>query len=463
MSKTLSYFHQITQYPRPSKQEAKIRNFLISWADQKWLESLVDKTGNLVVYVPSKNSDSRETVILQAHMDMVCVKTPESTHDFLNDPIETYEKDGWLYARGTTLGADNGIGLALAMAAVDFESHPALELVFTIDEEAGMSGIEGLDFSLLSGKKVINLDSEDEDEITISSAGGIGVIATKKLEYTKNTGIQKYTLKITGMQGGHSGVEIHKNRGNAIVALLEFITTCPTIETLYDIKWGVACNVIPSKAEAIVTVADIADFTTQIELFLEDMKKRFDCPGISYALLQNNDQISPILDGKKLAQDIHIIKTGVYAMSQKIPDLVETSMNLGTIKIENGVLEIVYLARSSVNADLYKVFDETKAHFLAQEYEVAHDRGYLGWQDDPDSLLLQVVREETEKVIGKPPKVVAIHAGLECGAMVSGLGEWVNALSIGPNVREVHSVNEHVEIASIEKMERVLEGILGRL
>lgn len=167
---------------------------------------------------------------------MVCVKTPESTHDFLNDPIETYEEGGFLRARGTTLGADNGIGLALAMASVDFASHPALELVFTIDEEAGMTGVEGLDFSLLSGKKIINLDSEDEDEITISSAGGIGVIATKSLDYCVGENIQKYTLKISGMQGGHSGVEIHKNRGNAIVALLEFISNCSNISAIYDIR-----------------------------------------------------------------------------------------------------------------------------------------------------------------------------------------------------------------------------------
>lgn len=155
MSKTLEYFHQITQYPRPSKQEEKVRAFLISWAKQKWLEFIVDTVGNLIIYVPANDPVSTETIILQAHMDMVCVKTPDSTHNFLNDPIETYEEGGFLRARGTTLGADNGIGLAMAMAAVDFPSHPALELVFTIDEEAGMTGVENLDFSLLSGKKVI--------------------------------------------------------------------------------------------------------------------------------------------------------------------------------------------------------------------------------------------------------------------------------------------------------------------
>lgn len=236
MSRTLRYFKEITQYPRPSKQEEKIRDFLVSWAQKREYRYQVDQIGNLIVYVPAKNSNSKEIIILQSHMDMVCVKTPESTHNFLTDSIQTYEKNGFLHAHSTTLGADNGIGIALSMVACDFESHPALELVFTIDEEEGMSGIENLDFSLLSGKKVINLDSESEDEICISSAGGMGIIPRKKLEYSLNTNTQKYKLSISGMQGGHSGVEIHKNRGNTIIVLLNFIARYASIEDIYGIE-----------------------------------------------------------------------------------------------------------------------------------------------------------------------------------------------------------------------------------
>ena len=256
MSKTLQYFKEITKYPRPSKHEEQIREFLISWSQERRHHHAVDGIGNLVVYVDAKNSTVTTPVILQAHMDMVCVKTPESTHDFSVDPIEIYEQDGYLHARDTTLGADNGIGVALAMAASEFASHPPLELAFTVDEEAGMSGVEGLDFSLLSGRDVINLDMETDDEICISSAGGIGVIATKRLEYVEQTDALRYTLTISGMQGGHSGCEIHQNRGNALAAILEFVSRCDAVTAVYDIRGGVACNVIPSKAEAVIGIVD---------------------------------------------------------------------------------------------------------------------------------------------------------------------------------------------------------------
>lgn len=464
MPKTLEYFREISRYPRPSKQEEKIRNFLISWATSNSYPHKTDKIGNLIVYVDARNTNSQETVILQSHMDMVCVKTPESNHDFLSEGIQIYEDQGFLRARNTSLWADNGIGMALSMAACEFESHPRLELVFTMDEEAGMTGVENLDYSLLSGKKVINLDSEDEDEICISSAGGIGIMALKRLDFlSQEKKIEKYKLSISGMQGGHSGCEIHQNRWNAIHVALEFVSRYPGITAIYDIKWGYACNVIPSESEVIIWVVNVHDCKAQLELYREEVKRLHDCPGLSFEITECSDDLVPIANGNEVAKDILQVKSGIYAISTAIPDLVETSMNLWIISVDNGILHLTYLARSSVNADLSKVFNETKSYFHEKWYEVENDRGYLGWQGNPNSTLVEIAKGEIRKVLGRDPKVVAVHAGLECGAMVSGLGSWVNAISIGPNVSNVHSVEEKIETASIERTEKILEWILAKL
>lgn len=463
MSQTLEYFKEITKYPRPSKKEEKIRKFLIEFFSSKWYEYTVDATGNLIVYVPAKNTTSEETIILQAHMDMVCVKTPESTHDFLRDAIDYYEKDGYLYAKDTTLWADNGIGIALAMSAIDFEKHPKMELVFTIDEEDGMTGVEGLDFSLLSWTKILNLDSEDEDEICISSAGGIGVLGSKKIEYIQGK-LSKYTVEISGMKGGHSGVEIDKKRGNAIVSLLQFLSQYNENIELYDIFSGVASNVIPSKVKAVLWMENIKNFESELQNFLQTIKAEFDCPDISYLITQNNEEKLAIKNGVEIFKTLSKIQDGVYSMSEKIPGLVQTSMNLWILKIEEGILKNTYLARSSKNEELKNLFENTKDYLEKNGFEVGFDRGYPGWQDAPDSELLQIAKNEFEKVLGKTPKVTAIHAWLECGALVSGLKKsWVNAISIGPNCDFVHSIKERVEISSVEKLERILKGILEQL
>lgn len=463
MSQTLEYFKQITAYPRPSKKEEKIRNFLISFFSWKWYEYQVDAVWNLIVYVPAKNTQSWETIILQAHMDMVCVKTPESNHDFLSDAIAWYEKDGYLYAKDTTLGADNGIGIALAMSAVDFEKHPNMELVFTIDEEDGMTGVAGLDFSLLSGTKILNLDSEDEDEICISSAGWIWVLGSKKLEYIPGK-LPQYTLDIFGMKWGHSGVEIDKKRGNAIKILLDFLTQYSGNYEIADLISWVASNVIPSKIKVVMGIENITDFENKLQDFLQNIKTQFDCPEMSYKITQNHEEKSIIKEGIEIVKILSKVQDGIYSMSEKIDWLVQTSMNLWILKIENWVLKNTYLARSSNNEELKNLFEDTKKYLEENGFEIDFDRGYPGWQDDPDSELLSIVKESFEKVLGETPKVMAIHAWLECGALVSWLNKkWVNAISIWPNCDFVHSVKERVEIASIEKLERILKQILSQL
>ncbi|MDD5770396.1 MAG: beta-Ala-His dipeptidase [Candidatus Gracilibacteria bacterium] len=463
MSKTLQYFKEITKYPRPSKKEEKIRDFLVNFFSKKGYKYIVDKTGNLIVYIPAKNSFSKETIILQSHMDMVCVKDEKSNHDFLKDSLKILEEDGFLKAKNTTLGADNGIGIALIMSAIDFEKYPNLEIIFTIDEEAGMSGILGLDFSLLNGTKIINLDFEDEDQICISSAGGVGISGNKELELEVGK-LQKYELEIFGMKGGHSGVEIDKNRGNAILIFLDFISKYNGNIEIYKLNSGFAQNVIPSKINVILGIENIDKFRLELEKYIENTKNIYDCPEIGFSINENNENILKIKDGLNILIDLLKIKDGVYKISEKIPDLVQTSINLGILKIENNILKNIYLARSSNNEELTELVENIKKYLQEKGFEINFDKGYFGWQDDPNSQLLNIAKIEFEKELGKSPKVVAVHAGLECGILVSGLNKpGVNAISIGPNIFGAHSTKERVEIASIKKLENILERILEKL
>lgn len=463
MSQTLKYFKEITAYTRPSKQEEKIRAFLLDFFSEKWFEYKVDKVGNLIVYVPAKNSESKETVILQAHMDMVCVKTADSNHDFSNDAIQTYEKDWYMYALNTTLWADNGIWIAYAMTALDFPIHPKMELVFTIDEEAGMSGILWLDFSLLSGTKIINLDSEDEDEICISSAWWSVFTCTKEMNFS-TWKYPKYSLDLFGMKWWHSGVEIHKNRWNAIVVFSDFLNKYKWDLEICDIKSGVASNVIPGKLNFILGISDLEDFKKEFTEYLEETKNIFDCPEISFKLTENNENNDIIENWIETLKELAQIKDWVYSMSEKIDNLVQTSMNFWIIKTLDNKLEITYMARSSDNQDLSQLVEKTSNFLKSKWFEISASRRTPGWQDNPNSLLVKIAKEEWEKALGKAPHIRAIHAWLECWALVAWLNNSnVNAISIGPNIEFVHSTEERVDLESVKKVEKILEWILARI
>ncbi|MDP2104026.1 MAG: beta-Ala-His dipeptidase [Candidatus Gracilibacteria bacterium] len=462
MSQALSYFRHITTIPRLSKKEEKIRAFLVDWACDKGYAYVIDTVGNLVISVPKAGTASDEPVILQAHMDMVYVQTPDSTIDFETDPLDIYEEDGYLQARGTSLGADNGIGVALAMSASAYLNHPPLELVFTIDEEAGMSGVLGLDFSLLHGKRVINLDNENDQEICISSAGGIGINLEKQLDF-EETGAPLSALSIYGMKGGHSGVEIGENHGNAVEVLLGFFQKTSTVLGVVDIQAGTASNVIPSRVDTIIVISDEIQFRQELSEYLSYIRTQFDCPDITFDIEKVQENRRVITDAQALFRHIHAIPVGVMKMSEKITGLVQTSISLGQISIKGGRLKITYLARSSKNNELSELVESVEEHFRTLGFSVERDRGYPGWQEDPNGALIKIIGEEITRVTGNPPNIIALHAGLECGALVSGLGTGATAVSVGPVMYDIHSVNERLEIASVERMEHILEGVLRRL
>lgn len=464
MNKVIEYFLEISKIPRKSKNEWKIREYLKVWFENKWYNTKVDTIGNLFVYIPSTNGNSNKAVILQAHMDMVCVKTQQSNHDFDFDEIKVIEQNWFLKAKDTTLGADNWIGLALCMSSIDFPSHPPLELVFTVDEEDGMSGVLGMDFSYLSGDKLINLDMEEQDFICISSAWWIWIDVTKK--FIRSPIIQWnniYKISIFGLKWWHSWVEIHKNRWNAIKIMLDFLSTSDQFIWLYNIEAGYASNVIPSKITIEISISDLDIFQKKLNSYLDEISNKIDCDWIDYKLEIIHDELWEIQDWKSIIKNLNKIQDWVYFMSEKIPDLVQTSMNLWMIFIDWNNLKLKYLLRSSDNNQLKEITEQTKQYFISNGFIVDLNRWYLWWQDDPNSHLLQVAVRSLEKVLGHKPSPIAVHAGLECWSLVAGLWGHLNAISIWPNMYDVHSVDERVEIQSVENIYLALKLILQEL
>ncbi len=456
----LDYFQQINNIPRSSGNEEWIKNFLISWAIEKKLDYKTDKKWNLVIYVPAtKGRENEEVLILQSHMDMVCVKRETSKHDFTKDPIEVLEKWGWYYAQNTTLGADNGIGMAMMMMTVDFKSHPKLELLFTVEEEIGLNGVLDLDITMLSGKKIINLDTEDEWEICISSAGwaSIDIQWTYKLEHPT---LDQYKININWMKWWHSGIDIDKNRWNALYLIAEFLATVDLNYELVSIQWWIADNVIPSEANFVVWLDYAWLFKSKLNDFIEDYKRKYNCPDLNFEIeeTENRKPISPFY----VIQPIKFIPVWIHSMSEQIDWLVQTSVNLGKLEVGNGKIEGVYLPRSSVESELKKLIKEIELCYKRYNISTKVSGRYPWWQDSPDSELVKLVAPIMKKQLKKNPKILAYHAWLECGALVEKLWEQVHAISIWPTIKGAHSVEEKCKVASVKKYEKILKEILKK-
>ncbi|EKE26057.1 MAG: aminoacyl-histidine dipeptidase [uncultured bacterium (gcode 4)] len=463
MSKTIENFKEISKYPRQSWKEWKIRDFLVSWALSKWLEYKIDKVWNLIVYVEATaDKILSKTVILQSHMDMVCVKTENSSHDFDSDPIEIIEENWFLRAKDTSLWADNWVWIALSMSSVEFESHPPLELIFTVDEEMWMSWALWLDCNLLSWKRIINLDSENENEICISSAWWARLEISKKLDY-KVSKFPQYKIDIKWMKWWHSWVEIDKNHWNAVEIFMEFFKTYGFSYEIGLIKSWTASNVITSQIEAVIWIPNIDIFKSLFKTYLETVKQKYDCSDISFNILKEESNLKVIEDVDLLIESILNVKVWVYKMSNKIPDLVETSANLWILKIDDSWLRLNYSLRSSVNADLKVLIEKFKKIFEDLNYLVEIKEPYPGWQDDPEWELVTLASEEIRNVIWMKPEIIAVHAWLECWAIVAWLWIWAHAISIWANLFDIHSIKEKASVASIENMEKILENILKKI
>ena len=476
-----SIFHEITQVPRPSKREGKIIEWLKAFAVKHNLEHTVDEAGNIIMRKPATSGyEDKPGVILQAHMDMVCEKNNDTVHDFDNDPIHTYIDGDFIKAQGTTLGADNGIGMALMLAAIisDTLKHPALECLFTVDEETGLTGAFRLQDGCLQGKQLINLDSEDDGQVFIGCAGGIDTLA--KMHYEPIPSVegearmQLYSLriKVSGLMGGHSGDDINKGRGNANKILVRFLYQVMKSMDMHVAKLdgGNLRNAISREAEAVITIPiwckeDIRvmlnHYIATIEQEIGDVEKDFT---MSLETTETPDFYIPQEDSERLIQALYACPHGMMAMSKTMPGLVETSTNLASVKMkedEKGAyIEVNTSQRSSIESKKHDIKQMVECALALACDEVTHGDGYPGWAPNPQSPLLETTKKAYSSLFGDEPKVLAIHAGLECGLFLEKY-PYLDMVSIGPQMFGVHSPQERLSITSTGKcwewLKRVLE------
>ncbi len=455
-------FHSLTQIPRPSKKETQVIAFVKKFGEDLGLETIVDEVGNIIIRKPATAGyEDRKTVILQSHLDMVPQKNEGTAHDFEKDPIETIIDDGWVKANGTTLGADNGIGAAAAMAvleATDLE-HGPIEALFTIDEETGMTGANELKPGMLKGDILLNMDSEDEGELYIGCAGGIdttGEISIKPQKTPANT--KGYKISVKGLKGGHSGLDIHLGRGNAnkIINGLMLMAAEKFGLRVSSVDGGSLRNAIPREAFAQVVVpeAKAVLFEQFVEAFAKIAQEEFAeaDPGLSITV-EAGEAPEKIFDKKSQQAMLDAVAkcpNGVIAMSKDMEGVVETSSNLAIVKSEDKKLTMASLQRSSVDKDKTKLSEQISQTFKDAGAEASTSGDYPGWKPNVKSPILQTMKDVYQQKYGKVPEVKVIHAGLECGILGATYPNW-DMISFGPTIRNPHSPDEKVEIETVGK------------
>jgi dipeptidase D len=457
----LTCFEQVSAIPRGTKNEAGIRAWLQEWAHERRLLTKVDATGNLVIQVPaSQGYEDRPTLILQGHLDMVCQKTPDSRHDFTRDPIRLIREGDWLVADKTTLGADNGIAIALMMALVDDDTilHPALELLMTVEEEVGVTGADQIDPALLTGKTLINLDSEEEGVITIGCAGGGGLHITLPVSWEARSPTEAtFELRIAGLMGGHSAEDINKHRGNAnklIARVLDYIQGRVPIR-LASLKGGTARNAIPREAGALFTcpldgVAACQEQFAQIQQTILDEHLHTE-PGLYLNLTQKNIENLYALSRSETLTAIRLLISlpqGVSAMSAEIPGLIETSSNIGIVELQEIGLLIVSHQRSSLISRLEEITSRVEAMAWLAGARTERTKLFPPWQPNMSSALLKKCIEIYQAVHGKQPEVSIAHGGVECGVISERCG-GLDTISLGPTIQNPHSPDERLFIPSL--------------
>lgn len=458
-----NYFYEISQIPRPSKKEGKIIAYLLDFAKKHNLEVKKDDAGNVLITKPAtKGKENLPTVILQGHVDMVCEKNTGTVHDFDNDPIETVVEGNWLKAKGTTLGADNGIGVAAALAILSSDTieHGKLECLFTVDEETGLTGAYALSKDFLNGDILINLDTEEEGEVYIGCAGG--KITTATFTYKPENIPANYfwfKAQVKGLNGGHSGSEIHKGLGNANKILNRYLWE---LSKKYDLSLaefngGNLHNAIAREAYAIAGVPynkkeEVIVALNTLAPEIEAELKSID-PNLKMTV-ESTDAPSFIIDKdttNNLLNALYACPHGVLGMSFEIPGLVETSTNLASVKMKEGnTILITTSQRSSTNSLKDDAGNMVNAVFTLAKADVVHSAGYPGWRPNPDSKVLGVAKDAYKKLFDKEPEIMAIHAGLECGLFLEKYPH-LDMISCGPTIRNAHSPEEQVEIPSVEK------------
>ncbi|GHE97189.1 aminoacyl-histidine dipeptidase [Thalassotalea profundi] len=467
-------FEQICAIPRPSKHEQKISLWLQTWAKNLGLDVSEDSIGNLRIAKPATSGfEDRKGVILQAHMDMVPQKNTNTVHNFITDPIKAYIDGDWVKAQGTTLGADNGIGLAstLAILASDDIEHGPLEVLITIDEEAGMSGAFGLQAGWFTGDILINTDSEQEGEIYMGCAGGIDGTASFEIEYQDVPKSQQaFNLNLSGLKGGHSGVDIHLGRGNACQLLARFLlSACEQFDMqLTDLSGGSLRNAIPREADSsfVIATKDVEAFKRTLEVYLATIKQNLHAvePDIEMLLMspETFDQCWSKHCQMTILRALNACPNGVIRMSDDIEGIVESSLNLGVMRTKGTKFETLTLIRSLHDDGRLATQTMVESVFKLAKAKIEFSGAYPGWKPNTQSPIMAIVRNTYQQLFGKVPEVMVIHAGLECGLFKSAYPHW-DMVSFGPTIKFPHSPDEKVEISTVELYWQLLVAVLKEI
>lgn len=470
-------FADLNAVPRPSKKEERVIAFMVDFGKSLGLETIQDEVGNVIIKKPATaGMENRKTIVMQSHLDMVHQKNNDTDFDFDTQGIEMYVEDGWVRAKGTTLGADNGLGVATIMAILESSDipHPAIEALFTIDEETGMTGAKGLKGGLLEGEILLNLDTEEDDEIDIGCAGGIDVTAAA--EYDEEDAPENsvgYRITIKGLNGGHSGMDIHKGLGNAnkIMNRLLFDSFDNFGLQIAAIKGGSLRNAIPRESVATVVIAQMYDeaFVYDMTQIVEEIKAELHTVDPDFEVIfekldeaETPKKVMPSMAQYFFVRSMYAAHNGVFRMSPDFDDLVEASNNIAKVEVGNGQLTVKCLTRSSVESSKMDVANGLRSAFELMGCEVEFSGSYPGWSPNPDSAILDVLVDIYEKQHNEKPNVVACHAGLECGILGTHYPD-MDMISFGPTIKGAHSPAERANIESLQKFWNFVLEILKQI
>jgi dipeptidase D len=468
-----NHFADLNAVPRPSKKEERVIAFMVDFGEKLGLPTRVDDIGNVIIAKEATpGMEDRAKIIMQSHLDMVHQKNNDTEFDFDREGIKMYLDGDWVKADGTTLGADNGIGVATIMAILSSKdiAHPAIEALFTIDEETGMTGAQGLKAGELTGKYLLNLDTEDDDELSIGCAGGIDITITGDYDWTEPAKDSKaFRITVKGLNGGHSGMDIHKGLGNANKLMNRLLWGSLDFGMrISEIDGGGLRNAIPRESTALVTIEKdkVTDFKTYIEEREAVLKTEYATtdPNLSVELKAEDmpEKVMNALEQDKLLAAIYSCPNGIYRMSPDIPDLVQTSNNLARVELKNGQLKLLCLTRSSVDSEKYDLANAIKANFYNLNAEVSFSGSYPGWTPLPGSSIVSLMSDLYRELFKEEPNVLACHAGLECGLLGTHYPD-MEMISFGPNIRGAHSPDEKVQISSVQKYWKYLLETLKRI
>ncbi|MBT8720358.1 aminoacyl-histidine dipeptidase [Brachyspira hyodysenteriae] len=462
------WFEEISKIPRRSKHEKQISDFLVKFAKDRNLEVYQNKENNVIIKKEaSKGYENIPPVIIQGHMDMVCEKTSESKHDFDKDPIELIVEGDVLRANNTTLGADDGIAVAYGLALLDSKDieHPALEVLITSDEEDGMSGAFSVTDEHLNGKTLINLDSEVEGTFWVSSAGGINTVVEFNIEKEVNNN-SALKIEVTGLKGGHSGMEIDKQRANAIKILGRILDSVKDDINIAYIEGGSVHNAIAKSAYAVITAKDVNKVKNTIEKLYENIKFEYRTADPNIKILISNAENVKECYKKELSNNVisfmMLSPDGVLYMSKDIEGLVQTSANNGVLKEKDNKLTFTIFIRSSVESSSNEIVSRVKTLASITNSNFIYRDGYAAWEYDPNSKVRDIAIKAYKTITGKDPQVASVHVGLECGILKKALKD-TDVISMGPNIYNVHTPREYLSISSVDRIWRILKEIIKNI